>query len=53
MTLDEFSESTYRKILNFEAYYRYQNKINPVQYPLDIPDDNAGLWTEFFNDFEE
>lgn len=53
MTLDDFVLETIDRIFKIRRYYYINHKLNPEQYPLEIPDENAGLWMEFFNNFEE
>lgn len=49
-TLDEFVAEVKRDIDAFAATYRAQHLINPEHYPLQLGDDNSGLWLEFFMD---
>ena len=48
MTLDEFLAEVRDAEVNFEREWRRQHAISPEDYPMDIPDDNAGLWWELF-----
>ena len=51
VTLDEFVQEVLSGVQEFAADYRKQNSLNSEHYPLELPDDNAGLWFEFFSDF--
>lgn len=50
-SLDQFVEEVKADIEAFEADYRAHHAKNPEHYPLELGDDNAGLWGEFFIDF--
>ncbi|SFB42814.1 hypothetical protein [Azotobacter beijerinckii] len=51
LTLDQFADEIRRDIEAFVADYRKKHEENPEHYPLELPDNNAGLWSEFFMDF--
>lgn len=51
LTLDQFIAETKVDIDAFAADYRAQHEKNPEHYPLELGDDNDGLWVEFFVDF--
>lgn len=50
-SLDEFMSELRGSADKFEAAYREKAAANPEQYPLSLPDNNAGLWLEFFLGF--
>lgn len=50
-SLDQFVEEVRADIEGFAAEYRAQHAANPEHYPLELGDNNAGLWIEFFVDF--
>lgn len=49
-TLEQFVEEIKADLEVFATEYRKQNAANPEQYPLVLPDENSGLWFEFFSD---
>lgn len=49
--LCDFAAEMQKNIVEFEAAYAAKALKNPEHYPLELPDDNAGLWFEFFTDF--
>lgn len=49
--LDQFVVEVQADIEAFAADYRAKHAVNPDHYPLELGDDNAGLWAEFFMDF--
>jgi len=49
-TLDQFIQEVKEALVTFEANYRKQNEEYPEECPLELPDDNKGLWWEFFCD---
>ncbi|SER81998.1 hypothetical protein SAMN04244573_04388 [Azotobacter beijerinckii] len=51
LSLDQFADEVRRDIEAFVADYRKKHEENPEHYPLELPDNNAGLWSEFFMDF--
>lgn len=52
-SLDDFVHEVKSEIEKFEAAYREKAASNPEHYPLTLPDDNAGLWLEFFVNYME
>ena len=50
-TLDEFMVELRGNAEKFEAAWREKASENPDIYPLSIPEDNSGLWLEFFLSF--
>ena len=50
MTLDQFIEEVENSVQEFAREYRENNKVNPEHYPLELPDENSGLWWEFLMD---
>ncbi len=50
-SLTQFVEEVKSDLEKFEADYRAEHAKNPDQYPLVLPNNNAGLWFEFFVDF--
>lgn len=51
--LDQFVEEVEADIKAFAAEYKAQHEANPEHFPLELGDDNSGLWVEFFQDFIE
>lgn len=50
-SLDQFVDEIRADIEKFAADYRRQHAVNPDHFPLVMPEDNAGVWLEFFVDF--
>lgn len=50
-SLDEFIVEVEADIKAFAAEWRAQHAIDSDRFPMELPDDNAGLWGEFFMDF--
>lgn len=46
-TLEEFTTEAMREVQGFHAAYMKRHIANPEQYPLSLPESNAGLWLEF------
>jgi len=51
LSLDDYVTEVQSDIRLFAADWRAKNAANPEQYPMELPEDNAGLWGEFFTDF--
>lgn len=49
--LDQFVAEVEAEIKAFAAEYKAEHEANPDHYPLELADDNSGLWIEFFQDF--
>lgn len=49
--IDVFAAEVRIAISAFVDDYRLQHKANPDQFPLELGDDNRGLWWEFFVTF--
>jgi len=47
MTLDEFEQEVLRALAIFKAEYLEHNAANPEHYPLELPENQNGLWWEF------
>jgi len=43
LSLDQFADEVRRDIEAFVADYRKKHEENPEHYPLELPDNNAGL----------
>lgn len=41
-----------KRIKDFSIWYRRQNEINPENFPLCFPENNAGVWDEMMADFD-
>lgn len=50
-SLESFVKELQKDILKFSEAYKKKHAENPEHYPLELPGDNAGLWTEFFIEF--
>ncbi len=51
VSIFSFAEYISEEIGRFEKKYIAKHNADPEHYPLDIPDNNSGLWLEFFVDF--
>lgn len=51
LSLDDFIAEVELDIKAFAADWRAQHATDPERYPLELPDENSGLWGEFFMDF--
>jgi hypothetical protein len=52
-TLDEFIAEVKETLERFEEDWRKNHKENPEHYPLELNEDNAGLWWEFLMTFND
>lgn len=50
-TLEQFIAEVKVDIEAFAADYRASHAANPEHYPLELGDNNDGLWLEFFTEF--
>jgi hypothetical protein len=50
-SLDSFVKEIQRDIVEFEKAYKQKHAENPEHYPLELSDENSGLWFEFFQDY--
>ena len=53
MTLSEFTNTLKTEINKFNIYWRLKNSKDPEAFPMELSDDNSGLWWEMFTDFIE
>lgn len=51
MTLDEYVALVKKDIDLFEKAYKARHAENSEYYPLELPEENEGLWDEFFIEF--
>lgn len=49
--IDEFETEARVALTAFIDDYKLQNKAKPKKFPLELGDDNRGLWWEFFMSF--
>ena len=45
--IDEFADEVRVAITTFVDDYKLQHKAKPGQFPLELGDENKGLWWEF------
>jgi hypothetical protein len=50
-SLEQFVAEVKADIEAFAADYRASHAANPEHYPLEMRDNNDGVWLEFFTDF--
>lgn len=53
MTLQEAVQEYIQQARNFEQWYLEQHQQDPENFPLELPDDNAGAWFEQIQDHSE
>lgn len=53
VTLEEFIKQAHEMVDAFEANWRRNNAAEPDMYPMEIPEDNAGILWEQLADFGE
>lgn len=53
MTLNEFVEDLQSDIIAFQLMWANEHLKDPEMYPLEIPEDNDGVWWEQFVAFCE
>lgn len=51
LSLNDFVEHEVTRLDDFKRWYLKENKRNPEQYPLTLPNGDEGLWDEMFADF--
>lgn len=49
--IDDFADEARVALTAFVDDYKLQHKSKPDQFPLELGDDNRGLWWEFFVTF--
>jgi len=49
ISLDEFINDTKIELDNFRDYWIREREKNPEYYPLELGEENAGLWFEMFS----
>lgn len=52
LSLEQFIKEEQERLEKFKQWYENENKINPEDYPLVLPDGNEGSWLEMVNFFE-
>ena len=50
-SIDQAAEEFTTSIKEFVEKYKAKHEMFPELYPLEMPDDNAGLWAEFMVDY--
>ena len=53
MTLDEFTSDVLKDVIAFHTMWVDEHNKNPEAYPLEIDEDNDGIWWEQFVAFCE
>ena len=48
LSIEQFVEKLRADIDGFDVAYRKKAVENPEDYPLVMPENNSGLWLEFF-----
>lgn len=52
MNLEKVVKDEIEKITKFKKWYILMNKKNPEHYPLNIPEENSGVWFDMIDDFD-
>ena len=50
-TLAQFTKEYHQLLVDFEIWWRTQHAKDPKVYPLELSDDNTGLWLEMFLEY--
>jgi hypothetical protein len=50
-SLDSFVKEIQRDIVKFKEAYKKKHEETPDHYPLELSEDNSGLWFEFFMEY--
>ncbi|MBB1391685.1 hypothetical protein H5185_20060 [Shewanella sp. SG44-6] len=50
-TLDGFIYNEIERVKDFREWYIKQHYLNPLEFPMEIPADNASVWDEMLADF--
>jgi hypothetical protein len=57
MNINQFENEIKQNIDDFVSFWKEHHLINPEQYPLNMDDDNNGMWLEqllfFINEYNE
>lgn len=51
ITLDKFIKEQKESIEKFRSWWIKMNGKDPDGFPIEMPEDNVGLWYEQFEDF--
>lgn len=51
-SLTEFVQEQQEKLRLFEIWWKAQNAKNPETFPLEMADNNEGLWWEQLQEFD-
>lgn len=51
VSIDEAAKAFKDSIDKFVVEYKKKSELKPDMYPLELPSNNSGLWTEFMSDF--
>lgn len=51
VSLEQAADDFRNSIDRFVEAYKIKNVQHPDQYPLELPEGNSGLWTEFMLDY--
>lgn len=52
-SLDEFIKEAQDCLESFKQYWLVEHNENPTDFPMELPDNNVGLWWEFFSNVVE
>jgi hypothetical protein len=48
LTLDDFVSDTIEELQRFKLWWEKMHAAEPEKYPMEMPDENAGLWFEMY-----
>ena len=52
VSLKQFIDDEKHRMELFEKWWLSEHKKNPVHFPMEMPDENAGVWFESWIDFD-
>lgn len=47
VSIEVFQREALRSVASFVQWYMAEHEKSPDDFPLELPEDNAGLWWEF------
>ena len=51
VSLDDFITEIHSEADKFKEYWIKNHKKNPENFPMEFPENNAGIWWEMFTEF--
>ena len=53
LSVTQFVSEQQDALIEFLNWWEKMNAVNPDMFPMEMPDDNDGLWWEMFNSFKD